>query len=278
MTVKIVTDTASDIPQQVAQEMGIIVVPLHLRFGTEVYHDGVNLTTAEFYRKLISSRKLPTTSAPSPGEMAEVYDKLSAETSEILSIHTSSKFSAIYEAALRAKEQMKKKCQVEVIDSMSGIMGDGLIVIAAAETAKTGIGLDQIVDMVRKDIPKAHVRMCFDTLEYLRRGGRIGRAQALLGTLLKVHPILGIKDGEAHPFGRERSRTKAIERLYEFAKSFTNIKGLAVEYATTPDEATALAQRLNSVFPEKHIYISAVSPVVGTHVGPRALAVSLLEG
>jgi DegV family protein with EDD domain len=119
--------------------------------------------------------------------------------------------------------------------------------------------------------------MSFDTLEYLRRGGRIHRAQALLGTVLKVNPIIGIKDGESYPFGRERSRAKAIEWLYNFATGFTNIRELAVEYATTPGEAEMLVQRLGSIFPRERIYISKVSPVVGTHVGPHVLAVTVLE-
>ncbi len=278
MTVKIVTDSVSDIPPQVAQELGITVVPLYVRFGTEAYRDGVDLSTDEFYRKLVSSRTFPTTAAPSPGEIMAVYKKLAKESNEILSIHLSSKFSAFYDAALQAKEQMEGECRVEVIDCHSAILGQGLIVIAAAKEAQAGASLDQIADMVRRAIPKTHVRMCFDTLEYLRRGGRIGRARALLGTILKVNPILAIKDGEAVPFGRERSRTKAIQRLFEFVKGFNNIRELGVEYATTPDEAERLAHRLGSLFPRERIYISKVGCVVGAHVGPHVISTCLLEG
>jgi len=120
--------------------------------------------------------------------------------------------------------------------------------------------------------------MCFDTLEYLRRGGRIGRARWLLGSMLRVNPILGMKDGEAYPVGRKRSRAKAIEALYDFARSFPNIRELAIEHATTPDEAEALAQRLSPVFPRERIHISEVSPVVGAHVGPHVIGISVLEG
>ena len=275
--VKIVTDSASDIPPKVAKELGITIVPLYVRFGAEVYRDGVELSTEEFYRKLTSSRTLPTTAVPSPGEVAEAYDKLAEETDEILAIHVASKFSACYDVALKAKEMMKRKCRIEVIDSRSGVMGEGLIVIAGAKEAQAGANLEQVADTVRKAIPKAHVRVCFDTLEYLRRGGRIGRAQALLGSMLKVNPILGIKDGEAYPFGRERSRAKAIDWLYNFAKSFSNIRELAVEHANTPDEVEALVQRLDVVFPKEHIYVSTVSPVVGTHVGPHVISVAVLE-
>lgn len=276
--VKIITDSVSDIPPKVAEELGITIVPLYVRFGVETYHAGVDLSTEEFYRKLTTNRTFPTTAAPSPGDFAEVYDKLAEETDEILSIHVTSKLSAVYEAALRGKEQMKRKCRVEVIDSLSAIMAQGLIVITAAEETHRGANLDQIANTVKEAIPKAHLRMCFDTLEYLRRGGRIGKAQALLGSMLRVNPILGMKDGEAYPVGRERNRAKAIESLYNFAKSFSSIRGLAVEHATTPEEAEALAQRLNSIFPQEHIYISKLSPVVGAHVGPHVIGVAVLEG
>ncbi len=278
--VKIVTDGVSDITPKVAEELGITIVPLYVRFGAISYLAGVELSTEEFYQKLITSRTFPTTAAPSPGDFTKVYDKLAEETDEILSIHVTSKLSAVYEAALRGKEQMKmkRKCQVEIVDSKSAIMAQGLMVITAAKEAQNGANLDQVVNAVKEVIPKAHIRMCFDTLEYLRRGGRIGRAQALLGSMLRVNPILEMKNGEAYPVGRKRNRSKAIEALYNFARSFSSIRGLAVEHATTPEEAEALAQRLDPVFPRERIYISNVSPVVGAHVGPHVIGISLLEG
>jgi DegV family protein with EDD domain len=275
--VKILTDTVSDIPPEVARELGITIVPLYIHFGTESYRDSIDITTEEFYQRLTSSRTLPTTSAPSPSEFAQVFDKLAEETDEILAITLSSKYSITYEVALRGREQMKKSCKVVVIDSLSAIMGQGLLTIAAAKEAQAGANLDQVAEMVNSAIPKTHVRMSFDTLEYLRRGGRIHRAQALLGTILKVNPIAGIKDGETYPFGRERSRAKAIDWLYNFATGFNNIRELAVEHAATPDEAEMLVQRLDSIFPRERIYISKVSPVVGTHVGPHVLAVTVFE-
>jgi DegV family protein with EDD domain len=276
--VKIVTDSASDIPPQVARELDITMVPIWIHFGNETYRDSVDLSTEEFYPRLMRNRTLPTTSAPLPGEFARVFDRLAEETDEILAIMLSSKYSVTYEMALKGKKEMRRNCRVEVIDSLSAIMGEGLMCIAAAREAKRGANLDQVAATVREAIPKTQVRMSFDTLEYLRRGGRIGRAQSLLGTILKVNPIAGIKDGETYPFGRERSRQKAIEWLYNFATGFTNIKQLAVEYATTPDEAQILIERFDPIFPKEHIYISTVSPVVGTHVGPHVLAVSVLEG
>jgi DegV family protein with EDD domain len=276
--VKIVTDGVSDIPSKIAEELRITIVPLYVRFGVETYRGRIDLSTEEFYRKLVTSRTFPTTAAPSPGDFARVYDKLAEETDEILSIHVTSKLSAVYDAALRGREQMKRKCQVEIIDSKSAIMAQGLMVIAAAKEANNGANMDQVVNVVEEVIPKAHIRMCFDTLEYLRRGGRIGRAQALVGSMLRINPILEMKYGEAYPVGRERSRSKAIEALHNFVKSFPIIQGLAVEHATTPEEAEALAQRLDLIFPRERIYITKVSPVVGAHVGPHVIGISLLEG
>ncbi|MDY6787457.1 MAG: DegV family protein [candidate division WOR-3 bacterium] len=276
--VKIVTDTVSDLPLKVAEELGVTIIPLHVRFGSEVYRDNVDLSTDEFYQKLISGRHFPSTAAPSIGEMTKIYQRLSEETDEIVSIHLSSKFSAFYEVALQAKNEIRSKCRIEVIDSLSATMQEGLLVIAAAEQALEGKNADEIHALVRSLIPKTHMRMSFDTLEYLRRGGRIGRAQAILGSILKVNPLVGIKDGEVHPYGRERSRQKALDWLYRFAAEFDGkIRYLAVEHATTPDEAEALADRLSSIYPREKIIISQVSPVVGTHVGPHVVGVSLLE-
>ncbi len=276
--VKIVTDSASDIPSKVVEELGITIVPLYLHFGTEVYRDRIDLSTEEFYRKLARSRVFPATSAPPPAEFAKAFNKLAEETDEILMITVGAKLSATYEGALRGRELVSKKCRIEVIDSLSGIMGLGLIVIAAAREAEAGVDLERVVEVTRQAITKSHVRVCFDTLEYLRRGGRIGRAQALLGAMLKVNPIIGLEDGEVVPIGRERSRARAIESLYHFATSFTRVNSLAVEYATTPEEALALAQRLSGIAPPESTYVSSISPVVGAHTGPGVLGGSILEG
>ena len=278
MAVKVVTDTMGDIPAEAVKELGITVIPLYIRFGDESYRDGVELTTDEFYRKLETSRFFPQTSTPAPVEFVQLYDELAEETDEIISIHLSSKFSATYEVALRAKAQMNKACRVEVIDSRSVLMGEGLLVIKAAKAAQRGESLEQITALVNGFIDRIHIRACFDTLEYLRRGGRIGKAQALLGTLLKVHPILGVEGGEVIPIGRERSRAKGLNFLYNFVRGFSHIEALAVEHATTLDEAEALAERLADIFPKDQIYMARVGAAIGTHVGPHVIAVSLLEG
>jgi DegV family protein with EDD domain len=152
-----------------------------------------------------------------------------------------------------------------------------LVVLSAAEAAKAGASFDQVVAVVKDAMTRTQIRMGFDTLEYLRRGGRISKARALLGSVLKLHPVLGLRDGEAFPYGRTRNRAAAVDALVEFAKSFKRIEKMAVEDATTPQEADALCEKLNSLFPKERIYRSKVSPVFGAHVGPHVLGVAVLE-
>ena len=276
MTIKVVTDSVSDLPPQVVQELGIAVVPLHVRFGTEVYRDGIDLTSDEFFNQLVKSRVLPVTSVPSPGDFTEVYDKLAQETDEILVITVSSKLSGTYDVAIQSIDLMKKKCHVEVVDSQSAVMAEGLVAISAARAAQSGASFDTVLDITRRNILRVDMRAAFDTLEYLKRGGRIGKAQSLLGSILKINPVIGLKDGEVFPAGRERSRAKAIDHLYNFITSYSHIEEIAIEYATTPDEMEILAERLDSRFPKNRIYRSRASPVIGTHTGPGLLIVSVL--
>lgn len=276
MSVKVVTDSVSDLPPQVVSELGITVVPLFVRFGTDVYRDGVDLTAEEFYRKLEHSKIPPASSVPPPGTFAETYDRLAEETDEILVITLTSKLSATHEVALQSVELMKKRCRVEVVDSRLAVMAQGFIVIAAARAAQAGANLDEVLAVAHRNIPRVDMRAAFDTLEYLARAGRIGKAQAFMGSMLKINPIIGIRDGETFPFGRERSRAKAINNLYNFAMSFSHIEELAVEYTVNPEEAEMLAERLSSRVPNERIYRSNASPVIGANVGPSLLAVSVL--
>ena len=276
MTIKIVTDSVADLPPQVVQELGITVVPLHVRFGTEVYRDGIDLTADEFFDRLMHNKTLPVTSVPSPGDYAETYDRLAEETDEILVITVTSKLSGTHEVALQSVGLMKKNCRVEVFDSQWAVMAEGFIAMAAARAAQSGASFDEVLDIARHNVSRVGMRATFDTLEYLQRGGRIGKAQAFLGSMLKINPIIGLKDGEVVPAAKERSRAKAIDYLYNFAMSYSHIEEIAIEYATSLDEVEMLAERLDSKFPKERIYRSRASPVIGTHTGPGLLIVSVL--
>jgi len=275
--VKVITDSCSDITPQLAQELGISVVPLYVQFGNQTYRDNVDLSTEEFYHKLETGKIHPTTSTATPADFAELYNRLAEETTEILTITLSEKFSATYAAALQAKTMVKQDCQIEVIDSRAGAGAQMLLVIVAAQMARAGDNLAQITERLLRAIPRIQVRVSFDTLEYLRRGGRIGKVQAFLGGLLKVNPIVGVRDGATFPIARPRSRTQAMDFLVNFVSGFSQLEAVAIEDATTPDDLQKLEERLIHVVSPERIYRSRVSPVIGTHVGPHVLLVAVLE-
>ena len=276
MPVKVVTDSVADLPSQVAEELEITVIPLNVRFGEKVYRDGIDLTTERFYQELTSSKVMPVTSVPSPLTFTTAYDKLAEETDEILAIMLSSKLSATHEVAVQSIGLMKRSCRVEVIDSGWAVMAQGFLVMAAARAALAGAKLDELMEIVRANIPRVDMRAAFDTLEYLRRGGRIGAAQALLGAALKIHPIITMKNGLVEPAGRSRSRARAIEHLYQFAAGYNRIEEMAVEEAACPEDADLLVERLGNLFPRERIYRTKTNPVIGTHTGLGLLLVAVM--
>ncbi|MFC1998328.1 DegV family protein [Chloroflexota bacterium] len=277
MTVKIVTDGSSDIPPDLAKELNITVVPLTVVFGDKAYLDGVDITADEFYTRIVDTPVWPTTASPSIGQFTQVYNRLADETDEIVAILLSAKFSPCYQYGVAARDMVNSKCRVEVVDSTFGASPLGLLVITAAKAAKSGASMDEVIDIVKRTIPKTHILFFFDTLKYLEKGGRIGKAKALMGALLRAKPLLAIKDGESYPVGRVRSHREGLERLYKFATEFGNIAEMAIEHTNIPEEAKNLANRIGAVFPKGKIYMSRISPVVGAHLGPYAIGVSVIE-
>jgi DegV family protein with EDD domain len=272
--VRVVTDSTSDLPPGVAAELGITVVPAQVEFGEQVYRDGIDLTTEEFYRKLETSPVLPKTSPPAPGAFGEVYQKLAKEADAIISIHVSADLSTTYQAARLGASQVV--CPVSIVDSQSASMACGLLAVLAAKSALEGRSLVEIEAAVRDAIPRTITYGLFDTLEYLLRGGRIGRAQALLGAVLKIKPILAIKGGEVVPIERVRTRARGMERLFELVESPGRPQELAIMDSTTPEDARELAQRFSTIFPIERIYMAKTGPVMGTYVGPRSLGVAVI--
>jgi len=278
MVVKVVTDSTADLPSQLAQELGITVVPVYVRFGEEVYRDRVSISEDEFYERLTHDPVHPSTVQPGPQDFLEVYQKLSPDADGIVSIHVSGKLSGTCNSALMAKEMLETKCPVEVVDSETLSMSLGLTAIAAATVAKAGESLDKVVEETKQAIPKIHLFALLDTLEYLKRGGRIGKVKALLGSVLSVKPMLAVKDGELVPAGQVRTRAKGIDKLFDFVKNTADIQDLAVVYNTTPDEAQNLAGRIGSVFVREKIRLARLGPGLGVHAGPGALIVAIREG
>jgi len=279
MTIKIVTDSSADINPELAQQLGITVVPLYLSFGDKVYRDGVDIGADEFYQKLQTSPVHPTTSAPSPGDFATTYEGLAKETDEIVSIHVSSKVSATHAAALQGKEALAgTRCQIEVVDSQWVTMALGLVAMAAAKAAQAGEDLHQVMEEAKTSISRTRILGVFDTLKYLLLGGRVSKTKAIVGSVLNVKPLFTMRDGELAMAGLARTRSKGITRLVELVKGALDIQDVAIVYSTTPGEASALRERISSILAKERIHIARLGSALGVHGGPGTLIVALKAG
>ncbi len=277
MTIKIVTDSAADLPSILTEELDITVVPVYLRFGDEVYRDRVDMSEDEFYQRLLHDPTHPNTTQPTPQDFTSVYDKLSQDADGIISIHITSKLSGTYNSAVQGKKMARKRCPIEIVDAQTISIAVGLIVIQASNMVKSGMNLQQIVNELGKIIPNVHLLILFDTLKYLVKGGRIGKAKGLVGSILSVKPLLTVRDGELMPSGQVRTRSKGMDRLLDFVKNATEIQDLAILHSTTPDEAQALVERTSPIFPKERTILARLGPGLGVHGGPGILAVALRE-
>jgi DegV family protein with EDD domain len=281
VTVRVVTDSAADIPPAIATSNGITVVPLTVRFGDDSYLSGVDLSADEFWGKLKTSAEPPATAAPSAGDFQETYEKLIAEgATGVVSVHLSSKLSATFQSAQVAAQAIAQASDggtpIEVFDTLAVSAGTGLLALVAAERAKAGAGAAEIASELER--LRGHIRLygAIDTLEYLRRGGRIGGAQALLGTMLKVKPIISLEDGVVEPVSRVRTRAKAIEQLGQFvASEKDNIERLVVLNSDASD-IDRLVEIVGQSFPVSTSDVWAFGPVVGTHGGPGLLGLAFI--
>ncbi len=277
MTVRIVTDSTADLPTDVAARLGIAVVPLNIHVGDDTFQDGVTISTDGFYNLLTTGHILPKTSAPSSGMFMEMYEKLAHEADEILSIHISTKLSATHASALVAKRGVETPCRIEIVDSLSASIGLGLLVVQAATLAQQGADLDTVLSVTRNSIPRTQFFGLLDTLEYLHRGGRIGKAALFLGSMLNVKPVIGLRDGIAHPIERVRGREQGLQRLCEMVDSYGAISQLAVAYTTGESEMEQLAIQMAQFFPQPRILRARCGATLGTYLGPGALCVALIQ-
>lgn len=281
MTVRVVTDSTADLPPRLCRELGIVVVPLTVFFGDEAYRDGVDLSAEDFYRKLTSSPSLPKTSQPAAGAFAQTYTDLARETDEILSIHISSKLSQTCNSAQLGAKEVEERCRLEVVDSLQVSIGLGLVVMAAARAAQQGATLDEAKQVAIRAASETRTICLLDTLEYLEKGGRIGKLKFYLGTSLrplsvfKVIPMLIIKDGEAHPFDRFRTRSKGLERLVREVREAEGMSYVGVCHSTTPADAEELRRQIGEGVPQDCLVSSQFGPVLGTYVGPGAIGVAM---
>ena len=275
MAVSIVTDSTSDIPESVARELGITVVPCYVRFGMELYREGVDLSTDELYRMLEESEIHPSTTQPPPEDFAEAYRKLGQEAEGIVSIHISSKLSGVCNSALQASKTDGIGCRVEVVDSLFNSVGLGLITIAAARIARTGAGIQAVLDETARAISQVKMLGIFDTLKYMIRGGRVSRLKGMAVSILRVKPMLTFNDGEVAPAGLARTYNKGVDKLVTFIERNAPVSALAIAHSNIESRALALRERLEAFLPQADIMISDLGPTLGVHGGPGVLLVAL---
>ena len=273
MTVKIVTDSVSDIPSDLAKSLDITMVPLTVNFGVESFLDGVEITPKEFFEKIETAPSLPTTAAPSIGAFTEVYKDLTGKGHEVVSLHVSGKLSATLSSATQAAAELGNE-HISVVDTQAVSAMEALIVTAAARVAIAGGSVEEVIEKAKSSIDKTAVYVVLDTLEYLQKGGRIGRAAALMGGLLSIKPILTLNDGEVHPHEKVRTRAKALARIIEIVQSGGPYEEITVMHASAKDEAEYLTSILEPMCSDLPILNSQIGPVVGTHAGPGSVAVA----
>lgn len=271
MPVRVVTDSTCDLPREMVQDLDITVVPLTVAFGDEAFRDGVDIDAPAFYERLTQATELPRTSQPSTETFRDAYLRVADAANEVVSIHVSSRLSGTINAASIAREELSHSLHIDLIDSYNVSLGLGAIVIEAAEAARAGATMEQVGRVARSAMDRVKWYAFLDTLEYLKRGGRIGRARALAGSILSVKPILHAEDGEIAPFERIRTRGKALERLHDLAMRDAMAKRIYVASADNDEEAEAFVERLRPRMPHTDFVIGQFGPVIGVYTGPNAL-------
>ncbi len=273
MPVRVVTDSSCDLPDELVEQLRIEIVPLTIRFGDEELVDREGLSPTEFWRRLKSASKLPETAAPSAGAFETVFRGLVNDGADgIVCINLSSKLSATMQSAQVAAKSMDDTCPVFVIDSLTASMGVGTLVVSAAQQAAAGCGLDDIVADITSQRDRTKLFGALDTLEYLRKGGRIGTAQALLGSMLSIKPVIELRNGIVEEAGKVRTRSKSLRALADHVGR-QPVERLAVMHGEAPDLDEFL-DMLQPYVPRDEIIVGVVGPVIGTHTGPRVMGVT----
>jgi fatty acid kinase fatty acid binding subunit len=274
MTIRIVTDSSCDLPEALVAELGIDVVPLTIRFGADELVDRRDLTPAEFWARCATSAVLPSTAAPAPGAFEEVFRRAAEAGAEgVVCVSLSSKLSATGESAQAASRAVADVVAVQVVDSLSVTLGLGMIAVESARRAAAGAGLDEIVALAGDMAARTKVFGSLDTLEYLKKGGRIGAAQALLGSILSIKPVIEVVDGKVEPGPKQRTRSRSLRWLADQVAAHPGAENLAVLHGDAPD-VDALLGLLAPHFDRDKIVVGQLGAVVGAHTGPRTIGVA----
>jgi len=279
-SIAVVTDSTAYMPPELLEQYGIYVVPNVVNWGTETYRDGVDIQSKAFFERLKKDPVLPTTAVASIGEFRDIYAQAAQEAEAVIGVHLSAKLSGTYSAAVQAAKMLSGQ-RIEVIDSNATAMAMGFVVLAAARAAQAGQPLDQAVQAARDAIPHVGVVFTVETLEFLRRGGRVGGAQAFMGSLLDMKPILDLRDGRVEPIERVRTKRKAVDRvmdiIVERAAGKSPIR-LATLHANAPAEAAALLEKCKQRLGAVEAIMCEVSPTVAVHAGPGTVGLAYCAG
>ena len=273
--IRIVTDSSCDLSDEILRELDITMVPLSVRFGEEIFKERVTMTAEQFFKRLVESPVHPATIQPNPGDFISAYEKVCQGADGIVSIHISSKLSGTLNSAREAVTTMNPKCPIELFDSQTVSIALGNIVIAAAEAAKQGRSMQEVLQVAREAYENVHALCVLDTLKFLEKGGRIGKAQALIGTVLNIKPIITVEDGIVVPYGRARSFAKGLDQVISYIQGYSNIQDILVAWTTGEQEAKELAQKISTVYNLKPVRVMRVGTTLGVHVGPGAIIMSL---
>ncbi|MGH9281731.1 MAG: DegV family protein [Acidimicrobiales bacterium] len=272
--IHVVSDTASDLPPDLAERHGIDLVPLTVRFGAEELVDRKDLTPADFWARVATSPVLPETAAPSPGAFEEAYRRAAgAGAAGVVCVTISSALSATYEAARLGAEAVADTIPVRVVDSRAVSMSEGTVALTAARLAEEGHDLDGVAKGAEEMVPRTRTFAALDTLENLRKGGRIGAAQALLGSMLSIKPIIEVANGKVEPESKQRTRGRSLRYLADKVRQSAPVENLAVLHGSAPDLDEMLGL-LADICPRDQIMVGDVGPVIGTHAGPRVMGVT----
>ncbi len=279
----VVTDTTAYLPGELVNRLGLVLVPLYVNFGSERTERESDITDYHaFFEELRGAEELPTTSQPSVGDFVSAYEPLLADGRDVISIHISARLSGTSDSARQAAEQLEREGKggerVRVIDSETGAGGLGMLILVAAAAAKAGLDLDAIEARIVEARGDARIWFALDTLEFLRRGGRIGAASAWIGSTLRVKPILTMESGELKPVERVRTGSRAFERLVDYARQRheSGADGWVVQHISVPDQAAQLTERCREVFGCDPLFIGEIGPVLSAHCGPGLLGVGAI--
>jgi DegV family protein with EDD domain len=278
MSVKVITDSSADLSPEIAQELDIGVVPIYARFGDEVYRDGIDLDSDEFFIKLTGSTPHPVISQPTPADFSGIYSKYSGNSDGIVSIHISSKINDTCNSARLAKAVFESSCPIEFVDSTFNSGGLALVVLAAARLALAGKGLLEVLEETRLAIRQIEILGIFDTMKYQTWSGRVNRAIAATGNILNVKPLITFRDGKIVRAGMVRTVASGIDRIYNFVRSKENIREMVIVHGAAPELANAFKLRLGSLLPAEEIIVLKMGAALGVNSGPGAILVALRVG